>query len=151
MAKPSRLGRKHDVAGADHLAAASQAPAVHLGHDWLAVAPHPQPAVDGHAQIFAVQRDPRLTQLPGLIAAALVRQPTHCARARRQIIAGAERTAGALEPYHADVVPRIQLTQSRLKIIPQRAGDCIQLLGTVQRDRRDRTVCFDENVFVVSH
>ena len=79
--KRAGFGGEDNVAGTDHLAAAGQAPAVDLGDDRLAVAPHPEPAVDRDAQVLAVEGDAGLAELPGLVAGALVGSPIHGAAA----------------------------------------------------------------------
>ena len=114
----------------------------------FAVRPHPHPAVDGGAQALAVERDPRLAQLPGLIAAASIGAPVQRA-AGRQVVAGAEGAAGALESDHAHVVAGVQLAQRRLEVVAQSARDGVQLLGAVERDRRHRPVDLDEDILIL--
>ena len=92
-----------------------------------------------------------LAQLPGLVAGALIGSPVERPALRGQVVAGAERPARALQPNHPHRVARIQLAQRRLQVIAQRAGDCVQLLRTIQRDRRHRPVNVNQHVLVFGH
>ena len=67
------------------------------------------------------------------------------------VVARAERPPGPLEPDHAHRVAGVQLAQRRLKIVTQPAGDRVELLRTIKRDRRDGPVDLHQHIFVFGH
>ena len=82
--------------------------------------------------------------------AAHVLEPTGPSAARhaltRQVGAGAEALAGTGDHEHAVVAVARDLVEHVAQAAPHRAGDRVELVGPVERERHDAVAPFDEEV-----
>ena len=127
----------HDQVGAQReVGAAADAEAVDLGDHRPRRAPQPHVGADvaGHHPVVG-DRVPRLPRL-GLL---------HRLRAPPDVVAGAERAAGAAQPHDADLGVLLGPVERRFEVVDQLRDDRVEALRAAQREGRDRAVALVEH------
>ena len=136
------LGGDDDVGAEGEVAAAADAPAVHLGDHRLRRPPDAHELVMGRGLGSGGGREV-LARIP--LAVGLERAPFESAA---EVIAGAERAARAADHDHLHLRVEHGLLDRGLDLLGHRQHDRVQPLGAVERDRRHRGVDAVEDRFV---
>ena len=149
VAEAGVVGGEDDVAGADQFAAAGEAEAVDLGDDRFAVAPHPEPALDGVFEPFAVQGDAGFAEFGGFVAGAFVGGPVEGAPFGSEVVAGAECAAGGFEADDADGVAGAEFAEGVEEVGEEAGAHGVEFFGAVEGDGGDGAVDVEEDVVVI--